>query len=96
MHMNVVPFIANCCFPPEFMTVSCVVIVTEEETSFVRKGKRALNRTIKLAHISSRKISPSSTIIRHEERIASEGGITNDVDHICGSMSEYREGYGWQ
>jgi hypothetical protein len=68
-------------FPPEFAAPGRSIIVAEEQARCTGKRLDATSGTVKRKRIAPGEIGARSPIVWHEERVADEGGVADQIGH---------------
>lgn len=78
-------------FPGNFPTIG-PVIVTHEKPHLIRQGQQLLDAVIQLPCVTSGKVGPGRSGVRHEERVPDKRCIADDMCHACGRVTRRMNG----
>ena len=94
LHVDVVrPLLGDRGLPTDLATIRPVV-VAHEKPRLTGQRQHALDGAVECPCVAAREVGARRAAVRHEQRIADEGGIANHMRHAGGRMARRMHGEG--
>ena len=74
-------------FPRIFIAARCLVVVADKDAGFIGQGEDFLNRVVERFGGAAGEVTACGAEIGHEERIAYEGRVPDDIGEAGGGMA---------